>query len=72
MVGHGGSSAGSYLADPISPISSHRTSIVVTSPLRVNNHFGYVNPLSFTFIHLIGADHFRAPDQWLHGGLRRL
>ena len=36
MVGHGGSSAGSYLADPTSPISSHCASIVVTSTLRVN------------------------------------
>ena len=38
MVGHGGSSAGSYLADPIatSPIPSHCASIVVTSTLRVN------------------------------------
>ena len=37
MVGHGGSSAGSYLADPTSPIPSHCASIVVTSTLRVNN-----------------------------------
>ena len=37
MVGHGGSSAGSYLADPISPIPSHCASIVVTSTLRVNH-----------------------------------
>ena len=36
MVGHGGSSAGSYLADPTSPIPSHCTSIVATSTLRVN------------------------------------
>ena len=47
MVGHGGSSAGSYLADPTSPIPSHcaviilfkkcpSVSIVVTSTLRVN------------------------------------
>ena len=35
MVGHGGSSAGSYLADPTSPIPSHCTSIVATSTLRV-------------------------------------
>ena len=34
MVGHGGSSAGSYLADPTSPIPSHCASIAVTS--RVN------------------------------------
>ena len=37
MVGHGGSSAGSCLADPTSPIPSHCASIVVTSTLRVNN-----------------------------------
>ena len=36
MVGHGGSSAGSYLADPTSPIPSHCASIVATSTLRVN------------------------------------
>ena len=35
MVGHGGSRAGSYLADPTSPIPSHCASIVVTSTLRV-------------------------------------
>ena len=36
MVGYGGSSAGSYLADPTSPIPSHCASIVVTSTLRGN------------------------------------
>ena len=36
MVGHGGSSAGSYLTDPTSPIPSHYASIVATSTLRVN------------------------------------
>ena len=35
MVGHGGRSAGSYLADPTSPIPSHCASIVVTSTVRV-------------------------------------
>ena len=40
MVGHGGSSAGSYLADPTSPIPSHCASIVATSTLRVNIHLG--------------------------------
>ena len=35
MVGHGGSSAGLYLADPTSPIQSHCTLIVATSTLRV-------------------------------------
>ena len=37
MVGHGGSSAGSYLADPTSPILSHCASIIVTSTLRVKS-----------------------------------
>ena len=48
MVGHGGSSADSYLADPTSPIPSHCTviillksvpvhqCIIVTSTLRIN------------------------------------
>ena len=36
MVGHRGSSAGSYLADPTSPTPSHCASIVVTSTVRVN------------------------------------
>ena len=41
MVGHEGSSAGSYLADPTSPIPSHCASIVATSTVRVkcHNHF---------------------------------
>ena len=41
MVGHGGSSAGSYLADPTSPIPSHCASIVVTSTLRVKQQVLY-------------------------------
>ena len=36
MVGHEGSSAGSYLADRTSPIPSHCASIVVTNTLRVD------------------------------------
>ena len=36
MVGHGGSSAGSYLANPTSPIPSQCVSIVATSTVRVN------------------------------------
>ena len=35
MVGHGGSSAGSYLADPTFPIPSHCASTVATSTLRI-------------------------------------
>ena len=38
MVGYGGTSAGSYLADPTSPIPSHGASIVVSSTLRVNTY----------------------------------
>ena len=43
MVGHGGSSAGSYLADPTSPTPSHCASIVVTSTLRVNMKTNHAN-----------------------------
>ena len=42
MVGHGGSSAGSYLADPTSPIPSHCASIVVSSTVRVNYNITYL------------------------------
>ena len=35
MVGHGGSSAGLYLANPTSPIPSHCASTVATSTVRV-------------------------------------
>ena len=35
MEGHGGSSAGSYFADPTSPIPSHCASVATTSTLRV-------------------------------------
>ena len=37
MVGHGGSSARSYLADPTSPIPSHCASIVTTSTSGVKS-----------------------------------
>ena len=37
MVEHGGSSAGSYLTDPTSPIPSHCASIVATSTVSVTN-----------------------------------
>ena len=39
MVGNGGGSAGSSLADPTSPLPSHCALIVVTSTLRVNLYF---------------------------------
>ena len=42
MVGHGGSSAGSYLADPTSPIPSHCASIVATSTLEVKAHVHWI------------------------------
>ena len=42
MVGHGGSSAGSYLADPTSPIPSHCASIVETNTVRVDIRQNYV------------------------------
>ena len=48
MVGHGGSSAGSYLANPTSPIPSHGASVVTTSTVRVN---------LFTFIHFSVCPH---------------
>ena len=53
MVGHGGSSAGSYLADPTSPIPSHCVSIVVTSTLRVNNGCTYSFPFLVQFLNII-------------------
>ena len=43
MVGHGGSSAGSYLADPTSPIPSHCASIVATSTVRVKNYLQHAS-----------------------------
>ena len=49
MVGHGGSSTGSYLADPTSPIPSHCASIVTTSTLKVN----YLLSVYMTWVMLI-------------------
>ena len=48
MVGRGGSSAGSYLADPIPPIPSHCASIVVTSTLRVKLKMIYEKTSKFS------------------------
>ena len=59
MVGHGGSSAGSYLADPTSPIPSHCASIVVTSTLRVNRRLVFHNAVWIT------ASVFLADDRLL-------
>ena len=50
MVGHGGSSAGSYLADPTSPIPSHCASIIPTSTLRVNVR--YITPFFMFSVHI--------------------
>ena len=36
MVGHGGSSAGSYLADPTSPIPSHCAVIILPKGVPVH------------------------------------
>ena len=36
MLGHGGSSAGSYLADPTSPIPSHCTVIILFQSVAVH------------------------------------
>ena len=55
MVGHGGSSAGSYLTDPTSPIPSHCASIVGTSTLRVKLTI-YLNPL-VTFGHFTDMEY---------------
>ena len=49
MVGHGGSSAGSYLANPTSPIPSHCASIVVTSTLRVK-YDGHGHPYELWYL----------------------
>ena len=49
MVGHGGSSAGSYLADPTSPIPSHCASIVTTSTVRVNKKATCIPVIYFSY-----------------------
>ena len=61
MVGHGGSSAGSYLVDPTSPIPSHYAVIILCESVTVHqlswlalrelidkiNHFGTIRHLSY-------------------------
>ena len=68
MVRHGGSSAGSYLADPTSPIPSHCASIVVTSTLKVNSKQCLCNtiptPFSITLAGILHA-HYLAADKIL-------
>ena len=46
MVRDGGSSAGSYLADPTSPTPSHCASVVVTCTLRVKDPKNYIKKIS--------------------------
>ena len=59
MVGHGGSSAGSYLAGPTSPIPSHCASIVATSTVRVKLQNVKV-VLTVTWLHaLVSLPHSR-------------
>ena len=48
MVGHGGISAGSYLADPTSPIPSHCASIVATSTAALQELRSYYSPFYMT------------------------
>ena len=55
MVGHGGSSAGSYLADPTSPIPSHCASIVATSTLRVNMYICHPAGIKLTLKVLVAT-----------------
>ena len=56
MVGHGGSSAGSYLTDPTSPIPSHCASIVATSTLRVNDVVSADGPVCDRITSINGYD----------------
>ena len=46
MLGHGGSSAGSYLADPTSPIPSHCAVIILIIPL-VYTHTVTYKPMHY-------------------------
>ena len=74
MVGHGGSSAGSYLASPTSPIPSHCASIVTTSTLRVKiSYLSRCNSIHYKW------DQFEFTEEltqtlWLHrrGGIKGL
>ena len=56
MVGHGGSSAGSYLADPTSPIPSHCASIVVTSTLFQWEEGDFLMTDNLALAHIASAD----------------
>ena len=82
MVGNGGSSAGSYLANPTSPIPSHcavsilfqrcpSTSIVVTSTLRANSPAAVAagTAVGYSTVHSLGRleDPGQVPDLLLQG-----
>ena len=53
MVGHEGSSAGLYLADPTSPIPSHCASIVATSTVRIKTFESLIFSLELTTVYLV-------------------
>ena len=59
MVGHGESTAGSYLADPTSPIPSHCASIVVTSTVRVKTNSDLV---SDQYLNLFNRSELSSPS----------
>ena len=64
MVGHGGSSAGSYLADPTSPIPSHCASIVATSTLKVNISY-YNRSIRYKFTCIFCVDYYFVTHDFL-------
>ena len=55
--GMGGSSAGSYLANPTSPIPSHCASIVAASTVRVNHHKSSIPKSDQVFVGMWIIDH---------------
>ena len=67
MVWHGGSSAGSYLTDPTSPIPSHCASFVATSTVRVNTEqYKCMQMTSVTFFSLtLTVRSINSTGQWL-------
>ena len=69
MVRHGGSSAGSYLADPTSPIPSQCASIVVTSTLRANIDTEYMDFCAHfsatNYCYASGDPHYNTWDRWM-------
>ena len=67
MVRHGGSSAGSYLADPTSPIPSHCASVVTTSTLRVNSsHIQHMKVVNLREVHHTCLPHVTFKRETLH------